>query len=232
MNVGTPHTVWLAGRRLVASWTAAIGAPGGDLVEHDVGVDALRPPAPRGPRPPSLQLPAVVVAEREERLVHVEEAVGELVAHDHAGLQGEQAGVVLPAAPDVGLALGHVDLAERERHEGHVPRRAGSQAGDDVLVGVAGERAAVVPGDGEGAAGRSCPVQRPGSRAGIPRRLATACGQTRRASRPRPTPSAAPTSDVGRVVDLHVDPARGHDGGERVVERPERVALARARRRP
>ena len=42
-----------------------------------------------------------------------------------------------------------MDLAEREGHEPHVPVGAVGQAGEDVLVGVAGERAAVVPGDGE-----------------------------------------------------------------------------------
>ena len=50
------------------------------------------------------------MAQGEQRLVDVEEPVGELVAHHHARLQGEQPGVVLRAAPDVGLALGHVDL--------------------------------------------------------------------------------------------------------------------------
>ena len=94
----------------------------------------------------------MVVAQGEQGLVDVEEPVGELVPHHHARLQGEEARVVLPAAPDVGLALGHVDLAERERHEGHVPRRAGPEPVEHVLVGVAGERAAVVPGHGEGAA--------------------------------------------------------------------------------
>ena len=69
----------------------------------------------------------MVVAQREQGVVGVEEPVGELVPHHHPGLEGEQPGVVLPATPDVGLALGHVHLAERERHERHVPRRPGAE---------------------------------------------------------------------------------------------------------
>src|SRR5690606_19230741 len=133
-----------------------------------------------------LQVAALVVAEGEERLVHVEELLGELVAHHDAGLESEEAGVVTPAAPDVGLALGDVDLAEREGHEGDVPGGAGAQAGDHVLVGVAGEGAAVVPGDGEGAGGGAHTLwQRPRAR-----RYSVRCGQglghTRRATAASP----------------------------------------------
>ena len=85
---------------------------------------------------------------------------------------------------------------------------------DHVLVGVAGERAAVVPGDGEGARGRSCPPQRRGR----PRHsagLAYGLGQTRRATTPRPMPRAAPatTSDAWCIftytrLDGHDRPRR------------------------
>ncbi len=51
------------------------------------------------------------VAEVEQAAVDGQELVGEAVAHHHAGLEGQQARVVLGALPDVGLALGHVDLA-------------------------------------------------------------------------------------------------------------------------
>ena len=132
----------------------------------------------------------MVVAQGEERLVDVEEPVGELVPHHHAGLEGEQARVVLPAAPDVGLALGHVDLAERERHEGHVPRGSGPQPREHVLMGVAGERAAVVPGHGEGAAVGHARPQRP--RAAWHSAGAHGLGQSRRATAASPTPMAAP----------------------------------------
>ena len=55
--------------------------------------------------------------------------------------------------PDVGLAFGDVDLAERERHERDVPVGAGPRGREHVLVRVAGEGAAVVAGDGEGPGG-------------------------------------------------------------------------------
>ena len=99
-----PHVVVLGGGLVLGLHGGDRGAAV-DLGEHGVGVDALllEHPAHLGL---VAQVAAVVVAEREQRLVGVEEAVGELVAHDHARLQREQARVVRPAAPDVGLALG------------------------------------------------------------------------------------------------------------------------------
>ena len=135
----------------------------------------------------------MVVAQREQGLVGVEEAVGELVPHHHARLQGEQAGVVLPATPDVGLALGHVHLAERERHEGHVPRGSGPEPDEHVLVGVAGEGAAVVPGHGEGAAVVVTLVLNDGA-AARHSAVAQGFGHSRRATAARPTPMAAPAT--------------------------------------
>ena len=97
----------------------------------------------------------LVVAGREQGDVGVEEPVGLLVADDDAGLQCEQTRVLRRLVPDVGLALGDVGLSEREGHEPHVPVGAGPQRGHHVLVGVAGERAAVVERDGEGPGGHA-----------------------------------------------------------------------------
>src|SRR5690606_29400449 len=93
-----------------------------------------------------------------------------------------------------------------ERHEAHVPVGAVAERGDHVLVGVAGERAAVVPGDREGSH-RRCERSRraPHSRRGrvITRRSgrhrqrarpASGSGQTRRAIRASATPSSAPAT--------------------------------------
>ena len=191
MNVGTPHTLWSLAAASCSACTVAMGRPPSI---SDSTASASTPCSSSTAAHLGLvaQAAAVVVAEREERLVGVEEPVGELVAHDHAGLQGEQPGVVLPAAPDVGLALGHVHLPERERHEGHVPRRAGSQPLEHVLVGVAGERAAVVPGHGEGAAvGHAPPNDR---RAPWHSDACYGFGHTRRAMAASPMPMAAPAT--------------------------------------
>src|SRR3546814_11646963 len=59
------------------------------------------------------EVAALVVAQREERLVSVEELIREAVSHDGAGLEGPEAGVVLGTAPDVRLALLHVRSEER-----------------------------------------------------------------------------------------------------------------------
>src|SRR3546814_12810301 len=44
------------------------------------------------------EVAALVVAQREERLVSVEELIREAVSHDGAGLEGQEAGVVLGTA--------------------------------------------------------------------------------------------------------------------------------------
>ena len=87
----------------------------------------------------------------EQGVVDVDEPLGLGVAHGDRRLQREQAGVGLGPLPHRGLALGDVGLAERERQERHVPVGAGAQAGDHVVVGDAGVRAAVVVGQSEAA---------------------------------------------------------------------------------
>src|SRR3546814_14126605 len=67
------------------------------------------------------EVAALVVAQRAERLVSVEELIREAVSHDGAGLEGPEAGVVLGTAPDVRLALLHVHLTEGARKEGQTP---------------------------------------------------------------------------------------------------------------
>ncbi len=148
------------GRRLVGGLHHLDGPAPVDLGEDGVGVDVLR--LERLSDVGHLaQVLGVVVAQGEEGLVDVEEAIGELVAHHHAGLQGEEPGVVLPATPDVGVALGHVHLTEGEGDERDVPGCPGPEALHHVLVGVAGEGAAIVPGDGEGDGCRTCSGSNP-----------------------------------------------------------------------
>ena len=129
------------------------------------------------------------MAGREERLVHGGELVGEPIADHHAGLERQQAAVALGLVPHVDLALADVDLAERERREPHVPVGATGEAGEQVLVRVAGEGTAVVPRDGE-AEGHT------GWNASMGR-VHSDFGQMRRATLATTTPVAMPatTSD-------------------------------------
>ena len=152
LKVGTPQVPCSATVALVLLADRLERLARGDRGEHGVGVDPDG--LERGAhRVGVAQVATVVVPEGEERLVRVEEPLGLLVPHHDAGLERQQAGLVLRVVPHVGLAFGHVDLAEGERHEGDVPVGTGAEAGDHVLMGVAGERAAVVPGHGEGGAG-------------------------------------------------------------------------------
>ncbi len=95
------------------------------------------------------QLPGLVVAEREQAAVHGREHLGVVVADNNPSLQGQDAAVLVRLVPDVRLPLFDVGLPEGERGEADLPAGAGGQPGEDVFVRVAGERAAVVPGDSE-----------------------------------------------------------------------------------
>ena len=134
------------------------------------------------------QLTGDGVAVLEQRVVHVEEVRGLVVAHSDRHLQREQPGVHLGALPHRRLTFGDVDLPERERQERHVPVGATAQPGDDMVVGDAGVGAAVVVGDGERAGhDRLQP---------LPRREHSRSND--RAASPRPAPTAMPatTSDA------------------------------------
>ena len=94
--------------------------------------------------------------------------IGMAVPDDDAGPQRPQPGVVVGVLPDRRLALGDVHLRQRERDEGHLPVGPTRQCREHVLVGVAGEGAAVVAGDGECSARHELaqPVSRAGDSAG------------------------------------------------------------------
>ena len=79
------------------------------------------------------------------------ELLGHAVAGDHPGRQGQEVGLGDGVLPSRRATFGHVDLVEEERDEGHLPVGPGIQAGEHVFVAVAGEGAAVVPGDGKSA---------------------------------------------------------------------------------
>src|SRR5688572_5230635 len=152
---------------------------------------------------------SVVVAGRERRHVEVEEVLGEGVTDGDTPQQGPETGdalLVEAPLPDGGLALFHVDLVERERPEPDVPVAAFLQAGDEGLVGVAGEGAAVVPGDGKLTSQRSLPTddgipqreQPPPVYPAFPGATSRGGGARRRAASPNASPRAAPptTSEV------------------------------------
>ena len=98
-----------------------------------------------------LDLTAGCVAVLEQRVVDVEEDVRLGVPRGDRRLQGEQTAVRFGALPDRRLTLGDVRLAEGERQERDVPVGPRTEALDDVVVGDAGVRAAVVVGQSEAA---------------------------------------------------------------------------------
>ena len=148
MNVGTPNTsqvftasVWSFCNRssghAVVDRREHAGPVDADVVErlrHDVAVAEIEP---------------VLVADGEDRGVGGEELVGLTVAHHQAGEHGEERGIALGLLPHRLPALLDMGLLEGEGEEPDVPVGTPTQSGHEVLVGVAGERAAVVPGDGE-----------------------------------------------------------------------------------
>jgi hypothetical protein len=97
------------------------------------------------------QVRATVVTEREQLEVDVEEALRIACTDDLGDRERETA----TAPQDLGrvpadlAGLRRLRLRQAERDERDVPWRTGAQPGDDVLVGVARERAQVVVGERE-----------------------------------------------------------------------------------
>jgi len=85
------------------------------------------------------------VASGEQRPVDARECVGEVIPNDHARLQSKDAAVLLGFLPHSRLTLLDVGLAQGEGQERHFPIRPMGQTGQDVLVGIARKRAAIVP---------------------------------------------------------------------------------------
>ena len=198
MNVGTPHT---SKASTAASCSLADGGErlaGADRVEHRVGVDALRLEhlADVGllgePEP-------VAVPRLEERVVHGHEPVGIELTDRDARLEGEQPGRRARARPRRRFrprrrGSGRATGGRRSRPS----RRRRRSAGEHVVVGDAGERAAVVVGDGEleGHAGLNA-APRPGGfrrRARPTSALHPTGGSSTGHRRVAAAPSAAPTA--------------------------------------
>jgi hypothetical protein len=95
------------------------------------------------------QVESLVVPGGEESAMDRWEILGLLVPHDDPGQVGGQARVAVRLVPHRRAALLDVALLEREDDEANVPVGAGLQAGKEVFVRVPGERAAIVPVDGE-----------------------------------------------------------------------------------
>jgi hypothetical protein len=100
----------------------------------------------RGHLVTSRELDAALVARAEERLVHVQEAVGPAIADRHGRLEREQVVALRLVVPDVGGAFVLVHLTQRPWRERHLPWAAGAQRVDDVLVGDEREGTEVVVG--------------------------------------------------------------------------------------
>lgn len=95
------------------------------------------------------EITTLVMAEGEERAVDGEEGLGELVSHDDPDAEGEAAGVLLRLVEDGRLVLASVGLAEREGEKVDLKGRPRLERCHEMLVGIAGEGAAVVPRDRE-----------------------------------------------------------------------------------
>ena len=95
------------------------------------------------------QIQGLVMPGCEQRGVDGQKLLRCAVANHHAGQVGHQAGVTVRLFPDRRPSLFNVRLLEREDQESHVPLGAVLQAGHQMFVGVASERATVVPRDAE-----------------------------------------------------------------------------------
>src|SRR6516164_11017903 len=110
------------------------------------------------------------------------------VTRGYARQVGQETRELLRAIPDRRLTLRDVDLVEGEAHEPDVPVGSALESGHDLFVGYPGERAAIIPVDGERSAhdilnllgGRAIPS--PGPEAGQVR-------QERGAGSPRRAPN-------------------------------------------
>ena len=91
----------------------------------------------------------MLVADGEDGRVGGEKLVGLTVAHHQTGEHREERRIALGLLPHRLSAFLDVGLLEREGEEPDVPVGTPCQSGHEVLVGVTGERAAVVPGDGK-----------------------------------------------------------------------------------
>ena len=158
---------------------------------------------------------------REQRDVGVQELRWVLIAHDDAGGERQEVAGLLGVVPDGRATLGHVRLAQREGQEGHVPVGTLGQGQGKMLMGVAGEGAAVVPGHGERLHSSFNTTS-----AGLHSLAASSSAAT-------PTPAAGrddiddraqtqaqhraddcAADDIGGVVGPQMDPARRHRSGE------------------
>ena len=134
--VGAPHFLDAWSARPASATTLSPGTPARvEHAGHDLGHPEVEP---------------LVVTRGEEGDVRVEESVGVLVADHDAGGERQEVLRLGGVVPHGRSALGDVDLAQREGQERHVPVGTVGQGHGEMLMGVAGEGAAVVPGDGEG----------------------------------------------------------------------------------
>ena len=127
-DLGRPAGVHLAENRL------GVHTGTGQGIGHDGTVTQVAP---------------LVVAGGEEGEMHGTELLGQAVASDHAGRQGHEVRLGGRVLPRRGATFRHVSLIEEEGNKGHFPGSSGVEASEHVLVAVAGEGAAVVPGHGE-----------------------------------------------------------------------------------
>ena len=157
----------------------------------------------------------------------LEEAVGVLVAHDHARRQRQEVLRLRRGRPTPACRPRARGPGSGEGQERHVPVGSVLQCDHQVLVGVAGEGAAVVPGDGELASQffntTSVPGHSPAAPTPAPAAASLRPGRDEVDEGPEPQPEHradhGPAHHVGRVMGAQVDPAGGH-GGRRSRRRP------------
>ncbi len=170
------------------------------------------------------------MASGEQSDVDVEEAVGEVVPHHQSGLDGQEVRGLGGVFPYRVPSILHVGLSQRKGYELDVPVRPPPQSCDQMLVGVAGERAAVVVGDRERElahiivnAGRERPIPGGAHRPSHRHKDAAQPSQEDPEDRPR--------HHVGGMVEADVDPAEGDRPGHGVVGGAQRVVLGQQCRR-
>lgn len=119
-----------------------------DLAEDGIGVDALAfEYRPEGAL--VAEIAGVVVPQGEQSPVDGQPLLRVAVPHHDPDEHGNEISMACRIVKYRLGALFEMHLVEREGNEGDVVRRTGLEGSDDVLVGVAGKRAPVVPGHGE-----------------------------------------------------------------------------------
>ena len=147
-KVGTPNDGPVVDRLLVGAADHLHGGRRRDL-GHDLVTGHAGSVEHPGHHVGDAEVEPLVVTGGEERDVRIEEPIGVLVTHHHTRGERQQVGRLGRVVPDGRVTLVDVDLAQGEGKEGDVPVGPVGQCDGQVLMGIAGKGAAIVPRDGE-----------------------------------------------------------------------------------